>query len=118
MCRHEKENHHADTCPDEPRRSGRATKGQHKNASSSPPPAPKPAKGAAAKQNKKTAASQEIKEEEEEGDEEDVIRCVCGDDNEADKRAFVSCDACSVWQHNICMGVPEDEDEVGEHYFC
>ena len=118
VCRHEKENHHADICPDEPRRSGRATKGQHKNASSSPPPAPKPAKGAAAKQNKKTAASQEIKEEEEEGDEEDVIRCVCGDDNEADKRAFVSCDACSVWQHNICMGVPEDEDEVGEHYFC
>jgi hypothetical protein len=112
------EKHHADTCPDEPRRSGRATKGQHKNASSSPPPAPKPAKGAAAKQTKKTAASQEIKEEEEEGDEEDVIRCVCGDDNEADKRAFVSCDACSVWQHNICMGVPEDEDEVGEHYFC
>jgi len=114
----EKGRHHADTCLDEPRRSGRATKGQHKNASSSPPPAPKPAKGTAAKQTKKTAATQEIKEEEEEGDEEDVIRCVCGDDNEADKRAFVSCDACSVWQHNICMGVPEDEDEVGEHYFC
>jgi hypothetical protein len=118
MCRDEREKHHADTCPDEPRRSGRATKGQHKNASSSPPPAPKPAKGTAAKQTKKAAASQEIKEEEEEGDEDDVIRCVCGDDNEADKRAFVSCDACSVWQHNICMGVPEDEDEVGEHYFC
>lgn len=118
MCRDEREKDHADTCPDEPRRSGRATKGQHKNASSSPPPAPKPAKGTAAKQTKKAAASQEIKEEEEEGDEDDVIRCVCGDDNEADKRAFVSCDACSVWQHNICMGVPEDEDEVGEHYFC
>lgn len=57
-----------------------------------------------------------MKEEEE--DEDDEIRCVCGDDNENDKRAFVSCDACSVWQHNICMGVPEDEDEVGEHYFC
>jgi len=112
------EKHSTDSRPDEPRRSGRATKGQHKNASSSPPPAPKPAKVAAAKQTKKTAAAQEIKEEEEEGDEEDVIRCVCGDDNEADKRAFVSCDACSVWQHNICMGVPEDEDEVGEHYFC
>lgn len=103
---------------DEPRRSGRATKGQHKNASSSPAPTPKPAgKAAAAKQTKK-AAAQEVKEEEEDGDEEDVIRCVCGDDNENDKRAFVSCDACSVWQHNICMGVPEDEDEVGEHYFC
>jgi hypothetical protein len=117
VCEDEKEKHPADTCPDEPRRSGRATKGQHKNASSSPPPAPKPAKGTATKQTKKAAASQEIKEEEE-GDEDDVIRCVCGDDNEADKRAFVSCDACSVWQHNICMGVPEDEDEVGEHYFC
>jgi hypothetical protein len=110
--------HQADADSDEPRRSGRATKGQHKNASSSPAPNPKPAaKGTASKQSKKAAASQEVKEEEE-GDEEDVIRCVCGDDNEADKRAFVSCDACSVWQHNICMGVPEDEDEVGEHYFC
>lgn len=47
-----------------------------------------------------------------------MIRCICGNDDENDKRAFVSCDACSVWQHNICMGVPEDEDEVGEHYFC
>jgi hypothetical protein len=112
------ERHQANKNTDEPRRSGRATKGQHKNASSSPAPTPKPAaKGTAAKQTKKAAASQEAKEEEEEAD-EDVIRCVCGDDNEADKRAFVSCDACSVWQHNICMGVPEDEDEVGEHYFC
>jgi hypothetical protein len=114
------ESHQADPDTDEPRRSGRATKGQHKNASSSPAPTPKPAaKGTASKQSKKAAASQEVKEEEEEeGDEEDVIRCVCGDDHENDKRAFVACDACSVWQHNICMGVPEDEDEVGEHYFC
>lgn len=113
-CREARQN--ADIQTDEPRRSGRATKGQHKNASSSPAPTPKPTKGAATKQTKKAAAP-EVKEEEE-GDEEDVIRCVCGDDNENDKRAFVSCDACSVWQHNICMGVPEDEDEVGEHYFC
>ncbi|KAM0723851.1 hypothetical protein Q7P37_000841 [Cladosporium fusiforme] len=114
-----RERAHADVQTDEPRRSGRATKGQHKNASTSPAPTPnpKPAKAAAStgKQNKK-AASQPVKEEEEE--EDDEIRCVCGDDNPNDKRAFVSCDACSVWQHNICMGVPEDEDEVGEHYFC
>jgi len=112
------ESHQADLDTDEPRRSGRATKGQHKNASSSPAPNPKPAaKGTASKQSKKAAASQEVKEEEE-GDEEDVIRCVCGDERDNDNRAFVACDACSVWQHNICMGVPEDEDEVGEHYFC
>jgi len=23
-----------------------------------------------------------------------------------------------VWQHNVCVGTPEDEDDVPDHYFC
>lgn len=103
----------ANTRADEPRRSGRATKGQHKNASSSPAPNAKPtAKAGKSKPTRKT----EPEANEDEADE--VIRCVCGNDNPQDKRAFVSCDACEVWQHNVCMGVIDDAEELGEHYFC
>lgn len=31
---------------------------------------------------------------------------------------MVCCDNCSAWQHNDCMGITEDEDELPEHYFC
>lgn len=51
-------------------------------------------------------------------DEDEVIRCVCGDSNPKDRRPFIGCDACTVWQHNICMGYPDDEEDVPEHYFC
>ena len=35
-----------------------------------------------------------------------------------DKRAMISCDKCLAWQHNVCMGLSEDEDEIPEEYFC
>ena len=102
------------TCDtDGARRSGRATKGQHSKESSSPAPKSKPAKSG--KKSTKKATSQAPSEED---SEEDVIRCICGDDNEKDKRAFIGCDACQVWQHNVCMGMPEDDDDVPDHYFC
>ena len=100
----------ANNTTDEPRRSGRATKGQHKNASSSPAPQPKPAKGKAQKKSKA--------QPEEDEDDDGVIRCICGNDDPNDKRAFISCDTCEVWQHNICMGEPEDEDDLPDHYYC
>ncbi|KAM3415463.1 putative histone deacetylase complex subunit cti6 [Cercospora zeina] len=109
---------------DEPRRSGRATKGQHKNASSSPAPNAKPGKGNKPKSSKKSERESELQrhhegaDDEEEEEEEEVIRCICGNDNPKDKRAFIGCDACTVWQHNVCMGVHDDEDDVPEHYFC
>lgn len=28
------------------------------------------------------------------------------------------CDTCSVWQHNVCMGVSSFEDEIPDHYWC
>ena len=48
-----------------------------------------------------------------------MIRCVCGDTtDEIEGRAYVCCDACSVWQHNICMGLPIEDDKLPEHYLC
>ncbi|KAK4580010.1 lysyl-tRNA synthetase [Recurvomyces mirabilis] len=109
---------------EEPRRSVRATKGQHTKASTSPAPRPqqKPLKGGAKPKGKKKQeqAPDDDGEDggEEEGEDDGEIRCICGDDNPEDKRAFIGCEACMAWQHNVCMGMPEDEDEVPEHYFC
>jgi hypothetical protein len=101
----------------------RANKGQHKNASTSPAPKAKPTKASKTKASKKQAEpevdeepAQEGEDNEEEDDEE--IRCICGNDDRNDTRPFIACDACSVWQHNVCMGIPDDEDDVPEHYFC
>ncbi|KAK5129188.1 hypothetical protein LTR08_003762 [Meristemomyces frigidus] len=100
----------------ETRRSGRANKGVHTKASSSPgPPNPNKPAGAVTKgKGKKSTKAQPT----EESGEDDAIRCICGDENPNDKRAFIGCDACSVWQHNVCMGEAEDDEEVPEHYFC
>lgn len=75
----------------------------------------KPAEKTAKSKNKKSSKSEP---EEESGGEDDTIRCICGDDNPKDKRAFIGCEACLVWQHNVCMGEPEDDEDVPEHYFC
>jgi len=102
---------------DEIRRSGRATKGQHKNLESSaePTPMPKAKKGAKGKASKKAAEP----EEEDDDDEAEAIRCVCGDNSDdVEGRAYIACDSCEVWQHNDCMGVPLAEDLQPDHYFC
>ncbi|KAK4549451.1 hypothetical protein LTR36_006448 [Oleoguttula mirabilis] len=101
---------------DSTRRSGRANKGVHTKASSSPaPPNPNKPAGKATKTKGKKSAKAEAEEED---GEEDVIRCICGDDNPQDKRPFIGCEACLVWQHNVCMGEPQEEDDVPDHYFC
>ncbi|KAI7055889.1 hypothetical protein KC352_g44480, partial [Hortaea werneckii] len=103
---------------DEPRRSGRASKGVHKSkASSSPAPNPQKPSAKVVKKSKKGGKTDQP-EDDDEGEEEEAIRCICGDDNPKDKRAFIGCDACTVWQHNVCMGMPEDDDDVPDHYFC
>jgi Transcription factor S-II (TFIIS), central domain/SPOC domain/PHD-finger len=102
---------------DEPRRSGRATKGQHtKNLEDDPPPSKKQQKG---KKGKK-AESNEPEEEEEEDDA--LIRCVCGDKEEveglSENPKMICCDKCEAWQHNVCMGITEDDNKLPEQYFC
>lgn len=96
---------------EEPRRSGRATKGQTSKNQDETAPGPKSKKGSKAK-----AAKKEPDEEEE--DEDTIVRCICGQYDPEDEGTMICCDNCSAWQHNICMGLPEDEDLCPEHYFC
>lgn len=111
---------YANGITDEPRRSGRATKGLHTKNDGSPEStndAPK-SKPTATKNKGSTKASAEPVQDEEEED-DSVIRCVCG--NQTDKplgRMMICCDMCESWQHNDCMGITENEDELPENYLC
>lgn len=31
---------------------------------------------------------------------------------------MICCDRCSAWQHNDCMGIPEDEAQLPDNYLC
>ncbi|KAK5949847.1 Transcription factor bye1 [Knufia fluminis] len=97
---------------DEIRRSGRATKGQHNKDREGANGAPKQ-KGKA--KGKKAKAEPEPEPEEED---EELIRCVCGlyEEEEDKPRSMICCDKCSAWQHNDCMGLPEDY--APEKYYC
>ncbi|KAF9890205.1 hypothetical protein FE257_006117 [Aspergillus nanangensis] len=110
---------------DEPRRSGRSTKGQHKNLDLV---ADAPSKKARSKSQSKdkpsktsvepTSAPSEGEEEEEE--EEEIIRCICGEYEEEEdvERDMICCDQCSAWQHNDCMGLTFAKGEEPDQYFC
>ena len=95
---------------DEVRRSGRATKGQHTK--------PNDEIESFRKKVGKGRRSKAAQAEEEE--EETIIRCICGyiEENKKDKRAMICCDKCSAWQHNVCMGMPDDDDLLPDSYFC
>ncbi|KAL6889115.1 SPOC domain-containing protein [Trichoderma evansii] len=98
----------------EPRRSVRATKGQHTKAFDELEAAvPK------RRQTKKNKKAQ-VQEKEQSQDPEEVIRCVCGatEQDEDSGEAWISCETCFVWQHNVCVGVSSYEDEIPDHYWC
>lgn len=98
---------------DEPRRSVRATKGQHtKSLDLLDQPAEPKKKGS--KKSKKAAV------QEEEPEEAEVIRCVCGASESPpdDPEPWIACDNCGVWQHNVCVGVSTYDDEVPKNYLC
>ena len=100
-----------DALTDEPRRSGRATKGQHTKERDI-------AEDASTKTKGKGKAGKAKAAEEEEGEPEEIIRCVCGqyEEEEDNPRTMICCDKCSAWQHNSCMGLPEDYEPP--KYFC
>lgn len=102
----------------EPRRSVRATKGQHTKSFDELETANAP-KRRQTKKSKK-AQEQEQDNEQEETEPEEVIRCVCGATEQDDDsgEAWIMCDTCSVWQHNVCMGVSSFDDEIPDHYWC
>jgi len=103
------------TVTDEPRRSGRATKGQHTKDRDANEDTPVPA---TKKKGKGKGSKAKQVEEEVEEEAEEIIRCVCGqyEEEEDVPRAMICCDNCSAWQHNGCMGLAEDYEP--ETYFC
>lgn len=105
---------------DEPRRSGRSTKGQHKNLDMV---SDTPKKGKSKLHNKDKAAktSAEPTPGPSEGeDEEEIIRCICGEYEEEEdvERDMICCDQCLAWQHNDCMGLTFAKGQEPDQYFC
>lgn len=64
------------------------------------------------KQQEESAPSDEDEEE------EAIIRCICGVQDDEGGRVMICCDRCTAWQHNDCMGLTEDENELPEEYYC
>ena len=98
----------------EPRRSVRATKGQHKALEQldQAPEAPK-RRGKGAGRSKKSAAEPEPENEPE------TIRCVCGAIEADDEgEPWIACDKCGAWQHIICMGISRYDEDIPKKYFC
>ena len=111
---------HANLAADEPRRSGRATKGQHKNLELPDTPAKK-GKGNSQKGKSSNKPSAEPTPGPSEGDEEEeIIRCICGEYEEEEdvERDMICCDQCSAWQHNDCMGLTFAKGEEPDQYYC
>lgn len=100
---------------DSTRRSGRATKGQHSKKDLEAEDAISQKKGARGRK-----AKNEVSPPPDDEDGEAIIRCICGCtvENEDDKRAMICCETCNAWQHNECMEVSEDDDELPDEYYC
>ncbi len=106
--------------PDEPRRSGRSTKGQHKNLDMVNETPGKKTKSKAHAKDKGSKASAEPTPGPSEGEEDEIIRCICGEYEEEEdiERDMICCDGCSAWQHNDCMGLKFAKGQEPDQYFC
>lgn len=96
---------------DEPRRSGRATKGQYTKDRDIDEDAPK---------KKGRGKASKTKEPEVHDEENETIRCICGtyEEEEDTERDMICCDNCSAWQHNDCMLLPYPADKAPDKYYC
>ncbi|KAA8909955.1 transcription factor S-II, central domain-containing protein [Sphaerosporella brunnea] len=102
----------------DPRRSARSTKGVNSrlselNVIETPSPAPK----------RRKSTPKEVVDEPaiiatEEGKPDDIIRCVCGanEEDEDDDRMMIQCEGCDAWQHTQCMGI--SKKKIPKQYFC
>ncbi|KAF7587775.1 hypothetical protein BBP40_006735, partial [Aspergillus hancockii] len=102
---------------EEPRRSGRSTKGQHKNLDLIPETPAKKSKSKA--QPKEKAPKPSVEPTPAPSEEEEIIRCICGEYEEEEdvERDMICCDQCSAWQHNDCMGLTFAKGEEPDEYF-
>ncbi|KAI1155582.1 hypothetical protein F4825DRAFT_407386 [Nemania diffusa] len=101
----------------QPRRSVRATKGQHTKAFDQLENGPEPPKRRQSKKNTKKAAEKEDKQEED----EEIIRCICGattQDDDDSNEPWIACDKCRAWQHNVCVGMSVFTEDLTKDYFC
>ena len=105
---------------DEPRRSGRATKGQHKNLELPDDHAKKGKSKSPKEKSAKLSAEPTPGPSEAGGDEEEIIRCICGEYEEEEdvERDMICCDQCSAWQHNDCMGLTFVKGQEPDQYYC
>jgi hypothetical protein len=109
---------------EEIRRSGRATKGQHTKNSDDDLPPPAPARKAGQAQQKSKSKGKGGKAVSNEPEPEDppeddaIIRCVCGINDDDYEGTMVCCEKCLAWQHNLCMGISEDESKLPDEYWC
>ncbi|CAJ2505010.1 Uu.00g124040.m01.CDS01 [Anthostomella pinea] len=105
----------------EPRRSVRATKGQHTKAFDQLENGPEPSKRRQSKKGGKKATEKEEKPEDKQEDDEEIIRCICGattqDDDDANE-PWIACDKCGAWQHNVCVGMSVFTEDLTKDYFC
>lgn len=103
---------------EEPRRSGRATKGQHKNLDLLQEVPTKKTKAKA--QQKEKPPKPSVEPTPAPSEEEEIIRCICGEYEEEEdiERDMICCDKCSAWQHNDCMGLTFAKGEEPAEYFC
>ncbi|KAI1399998.1 hypothetical protein F4819DRAFT_389486 [Hypoxylon fuscum] len=102
----------------EPRRSIRATKGQHTKAFDQLENGPEPTKR---RQTKKGSSKKASEKDEKQDEDEEIIRCICGattqDDDDANE-PWIACDKCGAWQHNVCMGMSVFTEDLTKDYFC
>jgi hypothetical protein len=109
---------------EEIRRSGRATKGQHTKNSDDDLPPPGPARKSAQPQQKSKSKGKGSKavsnepEPEDQAEDDAIIRCVCGINDDDYEGTMVCCEKCMAWQHNLCMGISEDESKLPDEYWC
>jgi PHD-finger len=103
--------------PGEIRRSGRATKGQHTKLQEAEASPLKPKPKSRVQSTVPNSADPDLEDDNDE-EEEAIIRCICGANEDEEGWMMISCEDCTAWQHNLCMGITEQEDLLPETYYC